>query len=1112
MSKKHRRLLISLLATMVFFAGCIEWSYAEENLSEDTPTSGAAGFGFTLERHSLSHQEGFFWGVTDDTDDSTYSSLMAECSWQDGDKACWYHYAPTIYLFVGAAEYDGNRHGATLKWRWDNQAAPDQDFHTINGNSDYPDPDRLPGVRVWNSGYDGETLAGERYIKKDAPILPGKYEAEALVSFESLGDPDTHQLVSPHYDIKPKELTLNWSGDTEFPYDGQAHAPTVELPTGQIVGNDVVSVTRTTEKAVGVHTAKATLTGKDSWKYTIADASQTKDYIITSPYDVQFDSNVPANASTTCTGSMENQHFEYNEEKALNKNSYALPGYEFNGWNTKADGSGTAYPDKAEVQNLSDNGGAVILYAQWREKPYTIEYWSDDVGSQKHIQTGYFDQPGKLDVYSDSAFGWDSGGKTLHGWSGLGLGSFYEDGDDFCNLCGAPDADGNLADLVIVADWVQNGQIVVTVTKDGAPQKGLKDYFVLAQDSATFTVTAVYANGKYVFDPSQAVAPGGQVGQLPEGEYDIQFDAPDYPLASAHITYGEEHTVSVVFDYYTVSLAKDPAYADFHSIEIAGGKPVAGASNTVVALDGGTLNIKTTVEESCQFDGYTATGVEPGWESGDPFKASQSIEVQGRADIMAHIKAAPATRPTISGITNLTGDNALTYGYAENDGRISVTASAATDTTYKDLTYQWYSCNSDGSGAKAIDTADEPAAATKDYVIPTGKTAGNYYYYCKVTATRLDNDQTASADSGVATVSVKKQELTIIAKDQTYVYNGQTQGEGDTVYEDPAQIAEKITVEGLQGSDALTSITIDGQGQEIGEYDLIPSNATIGEATGNYKISYVNGTLTITKPVSFYTVTFVDGQGKTLKTEKVESGKAATAPADPKRDGYTFTGWDKDFSKVTADMTVTAQWKKNAAPEPTVRGVFMAKITAKGKKSLTISWGEVDRADGYDIFFARCKHGKKKPAMKKIGTIQGSKDLKWTKKGLKGKTAYKAKVRAYVMKGGKKEYISTSPLVHAYTSGSTKHYTNAKSVTVRERSVSLKEGKTYKLKAKVNKLKKGKRLMQKGHAARLRYKSSNPDVAKVNRSGKITAKSKGICYVYVYAVNGAYKKVKVVIK
>ena len=92
-------------------------------------------------------------------------------------------------------------------------------------------------------------------------------------------------------------------------------------------------------------------------------------------------------------------------------------------------------------------------------------------------------------------------------------------------------------------------------------------------------------------------------------------------------------------------------------------------------------------------------------------------------------------------------------------------------------------------------------------------------------------------------------------------------------------------------------------------------------------------------------MTFVDGQGKTLKKEKVQSGKAATAPADPKRDGYTFTGWDKDFSKVTADMTVTARWKKNAAPERTVRGILMAKITAKGKRSLILSWNKIDGAE-----------------------------------------------------------------------------------------------------------------------------------------------------------------------
>lgn len=63
-----------------------------------------------------------------------------------------------------------------------------------------------------------------------------------------------------------------------------------------------------------------------------------------------------------------------------------------------------------------------------------------------------------------------------------------------------------------------------------------------------------------------------------------------------------------------------------------------------------------------------------------------------------------------------------------------------------------------------------------------------------------------------------------------------------------------------------------------------------------------------------FTVTFLDGQGNTLKTETVKRGNAATAPAKPARKGYTFNGWDKGFNNVTTDLTVTAKWKKNSIP------------------------------------------------------------------------------------------------------------------------------------------------------------------------------------------------------
>ena len=61
-----------------------------------------------------------------------------------------------------------------------------------------------------------------------------------------------------------------------------------------------------------------------------------------------------------------------------------------------------------------------------------------------------------------------------------------------------------------------------------------------------------------------------------------------------------------------------------------------------------------------------------------------------------------------------------------------------------------------------------------------------------------------------------------------------------------------------------------------------------------------------------YTVTFKDYDGTVLKTqENVEYNTSATAPDDPTRDGYTFTGWDKTFTNITANTEVTAQYAIN---------------------------------------------------------------------------------------------------------------------------------------------------------------------------------------------------------
>jgi len=91
------------------------------------------------------------------------------------------------------------------------------------------------------------------------------------------------------------------------------------------------------------------------------------------------------------------------------------------------------------------------------------------------------------------------------------------------------------------------------------------------------------------------------------------------------------------------------------------------------------------------------------------------------------------------------------------------------------------------------------------------------------------------------------------------------------------------------------------------------------ETTYNYNVKAFDsyGDMLYTKSGIFtttkasFTVTFVDWDQTTLKTEDVTYGQSAVAPTNPTRDGYIFTGWDMDFSIVTSDLIVTAQYEEN---------------------------------------------------------------------------------------------------------------------------------------------------------------------------------------------------------
>ena len=221
------------------------------------------------------------------------------------------------------------------------------------------------------------------------------------------------------------------------------------------------------------------------------------------------------------------------------------------------------------------------------------------------------------------------------------------------------------------------------------------------------------------------------------------------------------------------------------------------------------------------------------------------------------------------------------------------------------------------------------------------------------------------------------------------------------------------------------------------------------------------------------------------------NGKTATADSD------------------VATVTIT---KPQPKPEPqpqTETDKVAPKAMTAGKNALTIHWRKVSGAQGYDIFFSICGKDTK---CKLTKTIKGNKTFSWTKSGLKTKTPYKAYVKGWTMKDGKKKYISTSPTLHLYTANGTNNYTVAKSIKVKKTKVKLKVGKKYKIKAKIIKRDKTKKLMPATHTKQLRYISTNKKIATVSKSGKIKAKAKGSCQIYVYAANGVSKAVKVTVR
>lgn len=110
----------------------------------------------------------------------------------------------------------------------------------------------------------------------------------------------------------------------------------------------------------------------------------------------------------------------------------------------------------------------------------------------------------------------------------------------------------------------------------------------------------------------------------------------------------------------------------------------------------------------------------------------------------------------------------------------------------------------------------------------------------------------------------------------------------------------------------------------------------------------------------------------------------------------------------------------------------------------------------------------------------------------------------WICKDNRRKRIRCTELI---TSG---QYTNAKKISVNKKKVNLKKGGKFKVKAEIIKERKGRKLLPQTHCKSLQWKTTNAKIATV-KNGKITAKQKGVCKIYVIAANGVKKRIKVTV-
>lgn len=169
-------------------------------------------------------------------------------------------------------------------------------------------------------------------------------------------------------------------------------------------------------------------TGNHSDRGTTQSVSDALKQYVGSTYTVKYHANGG-------NGSMDDQKFNMDSTIPLYGNRFTRTGYQFSGWNTKKDGSGTQYSDYNPIYNIANAGEVVDLYAQWMPNTYTVYFYSGGTGSGGGSSRSFtYDQAQNLPNPADVGISSINGTFTSWNTEYDGSGTSYQAGQSVKNL------------------------------------------------------------------------------------------------------------------------------------------------------------------------------------------------------------------------------------------------------------------------------------------------------------------------------------------------------------------------------------------------------------------------------------------------------------------------------------------------------------------------------------------------------------------------------------------------------------------------------------------------------------------------------------------------------